>query len=205
MKSILITGGAGDLAQTFKEIYKDDFIFFLPSRKEMDVTNQSSIEDYLSDKDIDILINNAGCIHPKRILECDSDLWINDINVNLIGTFLASKSVLSKNADAIVINISSTAAYNSYPDWSSYCASKAAVVTLTKCLANDGFNSYCLCPGGFDTKFRDYFQLNNDNLMGTDEIATLILKTIEGKYNTGDILFIRKDKLLVNPDMQQFS
>ena len=41
--------------------------------------------------------------------------------------------------------------------------------------------------------------------MGTDEIATLILKTIEGKYNTGDILFIRKDKLLVNPDMQQFS
>lgn len=205
MKSILITGGAGDLAQTFKEIYKDDFIFFLPSRKEMDVTNQSSIEDYLSDKDIDILINNAGCIHPKRILECDSDLWINDINVNLIGTFLASKSVLSKNADAIVINISSTAAYNSYPDWSSYCASKAAVVTLTKCLANDGFNSYCLCPGGFDTKFRDYFQLNNDNLMGTDEIATLILNTIEGKYNTGDILFIRKDKLLVNPDMQQFS
>lgn len=205
MKSILITGGAGDLAQTFKEIYKDDFIFFLPSRKEMDVTNQSSIEDYLSDKDIDILINNAGCIHPKRILECDSDLWINDINVNLIGTFLASKSVLSKNADAIVINISSTAAYNSYPDWSSYCASKAAVVTLTKCLANDGFNSYCLCPGGFDTKFRDYFQLNNDNLMGTDEIATLILNTIEGKYNTGDILFIRKDKLLVNPDIQQFS
>jgi 3-oxoacyl-[acyl-carrier protein] reductase len=199
MKRVLITGGQGGLAQAFQNKYKRRFLFYCPTRNEMDVTLQSSVEDYMLNKNIDILINNAGSIHPKRILETDSALWINDINVNLIGTFLSSKSVLSNNAKAIIVNISSTAGYNDYPDWSSYCASKSAVITLTKCLANDGFNVFCICPGGFDTKFRSYFELNNDNLMSADHVASLVLSVIEGNYNSGDILFARKGEFSINP------
>lgn len=199
MKTILITGGCGDWASSFKDAYSDSFNILTPGRSELDVTNESMIASYFLKHDIDILVNNAGSIHPKRILESDSRLWINDINVNLIGVYLASKYALKANEKTLIINISSTAGFNAYPDWSSYCASKAGVLTLTKSMASDGFGVYCLCPGGFDTKFRDNFDLDNSSLMSCSEISDHVVDVISGKYASGDILFFRKDEFKLNP------
>lgn len=199
MKTILITGGAGDWAKSFRDSYSTEFNILTPSRSELNVTDEQLISSYLSQYGVDVLINNAGSIHAKRILESDSELWINDINVNLIGTFLMSKHALASNEEAIVINISSTAGFNAYADWSSYCASKAGVITLSKSMAADGYASYCLCPGGFDTKFRDNFNLNNDNLMSCSEISEHVLDVINGLYSAGDVLFFRKGEFKLNP------
>ena len=200
MISILITGGAGDWARSFQERFKDRFNITTTSRTELDVTNEQSILDFFQNKKFDVVINNAGSIHPHRILDTDSQLWINDINVNLIGTFLVSKSALAANKETIIINISSTAGFNSYPDWSSYCASKAGVNTLSKCLAKDGFNVYCLCPGAIDTKFRDKFDLPNDNVMHCDVMSDHIIDILDGKYSPGDVLFFRKNEFVLNPE-----
>jgi len=199
MKSILITGGAGDWAQSFYQQFKNQFDISTPSRAEMDISNELSVSNYFKNKSFDIVINNAGTIHPKRILESDTQLWINDIHVNLIGTYLTAKAALTNNAKATIINISSTAAFNAYPDWSSYCASKAGVVTLTKCLAKDGFNSYCLCPGAIMTKFRDKFDLPNDNILTCDDISKHVIDILNEEYTTGDILFFRKGEFILNP------
>jgi len=199
MRSILITGGGGDWAKSFKTKYKNGFDITTTDRKQLDVTSQQSVEDYFSNKKFDIVINNAGCIHPKRLLETDSQLWINDINVNLIGTFLVSKSAINANKETMIINISSTAGFNSYPDWSSYCASKAGVVTFTKCLSKDGVKAFCLCPGAIDTKFRDNLNLSNDNAMQCDEVSKYVLSVISNNYTSGDILFFRKNEFKLNP------
>ena len=199
MKTVLITGGAGDWASSFKSNYSSEFNILTPGRAELDVTNEAMVESYIDQNRIDVLINNAGSIHPKKILQSDSKLWINDINVNLVGTYLAAKYVLKSNSEALIINISSTAGFNAYADWSSYCASKAAVITLSKSLANDGFKSYCLCPGGFDTKFRDNFDLNNDNLMPCSEISRHVMGVIDSQYKPGDVLFFRKGEFKLNP------
>jgi NAD(P)-dependent dehydrogenase (short-subunit alcohol dehydrogenase family) len=199
MKSILITGGAGDWAQSFYQQCKHEYHIYTPSRTELDISNELSVSNYFEKNSFDIVINNAGTIHPKRILESDTHLWINDIQVNLIGTYLTAKAALSKKANAVIINISSTAAFNAYPDWSSYCASKAGVVTLSKCLANDGFNSYCLCPGAIMTKFRDKFDLPNDNILTCEDLSKHVLDIIDEKYTPGDILFVRKGQFILNP------
>ena len=199
MKSILITGGAGDWAQSFYHQCKSDFNISTPSRTELDISNELSVSNYFKHNAFDIVINNAGTIHPKRILESDTHLWINDIQVNLIGTYLTAKAALTRNPKAVIINISSTAAYNAYADWSSYCASKAGVVTLSKCLANDGFNSYCLCPGAIMTKFRDKFDLPNDNILTCEELSKHVIDINDEKYTTGDILFVRKGEFILNP------
>ncbi len=199
MKSILITGGAGDWAQSFAQQFKNDYIIFTPNRKEMDISDPLSVTNYFNNNSFDIVINNAGTIHPKRILDSDTELWINDIQVNLIGTYLTSKAALSKNNKTIIINISSTAAFNSYPDWSSYCASKAGVVTLSKCLAKDGFNSYCLCPGAIMTKFRDKFDLPNDNILTCQDLSKHVIDIIDERYTSGDVLFVRKGEFILNP------
>lgn len=199
MKTILITGGAGDWASSFKAAYSTEFNILTPGRSELDVTNEVMVKSYIGRNKVDVLINNAGSIHPKKILESDSQLWINDINVNLVGTYLAAKYVLKSNSEALIINMSSTAGFNAYADWSSYCASKAAVITLSKSLANDGFKSYCLCPGGFDTKFRDNFDLNNDNLMPCSEISRYVMGIINLQYSPGDVLYFRKGEFKLNP------
>lgn len=197
MKKILITGGQGDWAQSFKIDYKDVFEVYTPGRNELDVSDANSVAKYFDEKAFDVVINNAGTIHPKRILEaCDSE-WIKDIEVNLIGTFLVSKYSLVSNKKTVIINISSAAGFSAYPDWSSYCSSKAAVNTLTKSMANDGFQSYALCPGGFDTKFRDNFDLDNSNLMSCEIVSSYVARIIAGEYHPGDVIFFRRDDIKV--------
>lgn len=197
MKKILITGGKGDWAQSFKEKFSSVYDVVTPGRQELDVTSVESVKEFFSNKHFDIVINNAGTIHPKRILEANDSDWIHDINVNLVGVFLVTKYALQVSSKTTIINISSAAGFSAYPDWSSYCASKAAVNTLTKSVANDGYQVFALCPGGFDTKFRNYFDLDNSNLMSCDEVSGYVDAIINGSYNTGDVIFFRKDDVQV--------
>lgn len=196
---IVITGGNGDWASSFASKYGDIHEIFRPGKAELDVTCVDSVDNYFQERPFDVLINAAGSIHSKRVTESIPMNWINDIKVNLIGAYLTSRAVLIKNPKAIVINISSTAAFNAYPDWSSYCSAKSGVVTLTKCLSNDGFNAFCLCPGGFDTKFRKNFNLDNSRLMPCDAVSDHVEKIIKGGYSSGDVVVFRKDFLELNP------
>ncbi len=77
MNKILITGGARDWAQDFKSKYKSQFNITTTNRVELDVTDPMSVDNYFKERSFDVVKNNAGCIHPKRILEADPHLWIN--------------------------------------------------------------------------------------------------------------------------------
>ena len=201
MKRVLITGGLGDWAQSFVARFEGQFNVQTPGRSELDVTNEDSVQSYFlkHNQPFDIVINNAGSIHPKTILESDSLKWVNDINVNLIGCYYVSKAALRLSSETQLIFMSSTAGFNAYRDWSSYCASKAGVITLSKSLAADGFNSICICPGAIDTKFRNYFDLPNDNILTCNQLTDYIEKVINGEFNSGDVLFIRANEFKLNP------
>lgn len=197
MKRVLITGGAGDWAKSFINTIGDRYQIVSPARSELDVTDKAAVERFFYENSFDVVINNAGTIHPKRILDADDDLWVKDIEVNLIGTYLVSKYALKSNNLTTIVNISSAAGFSAYPDWSSYCSSKAAVNTLTKSLAADGYDVYAICPGGFDTKFRDYFDLDNSNLMGCEEVTDYVEKVIQGEYEKGSIIYFRKNDVKI--------
>ena len=87
---------------------------------------------------LDILVNNAG-LGPENkaedVTEADYDLTFD---VNVKGTFFASqaagKAMISQGFGRI-INLSSQAGFVALPTESVYCASKAAISHLTKCLA----------------------------------------------------------------------
>ncbi|MBV1911529.1 MAG: SDR family oxidoreductase [Kangiellaceae bacterium] len=199
MKTMLITGGKGDLAVAIQSKYSGTMKIYAPSSQELDVSNKEQVRNYLNNKNIDLLINNAGTIHPKPILESDEQLWERDIQVNLIGAYFVTKNVLEKNRKATIINIASTAAFNAYSNWSSYCASKAGLVTFTKSLANDCFEAYVLCPGAVRTKFRDGLGLDNSNEMDPTVVVEHLNNTLIGKYKPGDVIFFRKNEVIVNP------
>ncbi|MGL1919858.1 MAG: SDR family oxidoreductase [Hyphomicrobiales bacterium] len=85
---------------------------------------------------IDILVNNAGTIEPiARIENSDPNEWQKTVNVNLVGVYNGLRAVheyLAQNG-GVIVNISSGAATSALEGWSHYCATKAAVLSLTKC------------------------------------------------------------------------
>lgn len=193
MKKILITGGKGGIAQAIVEVFSARHEVHSPGRSELDVTSQESIESYFEvNGSFDVVINNAGSIHPASVIGSDRDMWINDISVNLVAPYLVSKVALEMNRNVIIINIASTAGYAAYKEWSSYCASKAGVITLTKSMANEGLRAYAISPGATDTKFRNYFDLPSNNLMPPFELTSIVDDILAGKYEPGVSIFVRK-------------
>lgn len=202
---VLITGGNSDIAKYLK-LYLDgdmNFEVFSPDRKELDVSLPSSVENYFNEKSFDIVINCAGGLYSSNIINSNPELWINDINCNLIGTYLVSRSALIKNRLCKVINISSTAAFNAYEDWSSYCSAKAGVIKLTQSLAKGGFDVIAVCPGAINTKLRKDLSIINNNVMTIEEGVKPIIKAVQGCYNSGDIVFYRKNEISINPVFSQ--
>lgn len=108
---------------------------------------------------IDILFNNAGIFATGNVMTTDEEKWDRVINVNLKGTYLCSKYVIPymiKNSGGAIINMGSCDGIDAVADSAAYCASKAAIIHLTREMALD-FASYnirvnCICPGPILTK-----------------------------------------------------
>lgn len=199
-KRVLITGGNGDIAKKLSELL-DPAIYdtHLPQRSELDVSSKSSVKEYFckQSKNFDVVVNAAGTLYSANVVGSDPDKWINDINVNLIGTYLVSKYALESNHSCRIINVSSTAGFNSYKDWTSYCAAKAGVLRLSGGLYKDSFDVITACPGAIQTKIRKNVNIENPNVMTLTEGAMPILDIIKGGYSSGDIVFYRKGQLKV--------
>lgn len=108
---------------------------------------------------IDILVNNAG-VDPVRALlpEMTVEQWDRVVDVNLKGSFICSLVVsreMVKQKSGKMVNISSIAAYTTYPGQLAYVASKGGVNALTLGAAIDlapyHINVNAIAPGSTDT------------------------------------------------------
>ena len=104
---------------------------------------------------LDVMINNAGVIEPiSRLADADPDKWAQVIDINLKGVFngmRAALPVMKRAGGGSILTISSGAAHSPIEAWSHYCASKAAVHMLTRCVdeeeAANGIRAIGLSPG----------------------------------------------------------
>src|SRR4029077_2630196 len=114
---------------------------------------------------LDILINNASALGPVPLVPL-ADTDCEDLEMalatNLLGPFRLTKALLGaltasarEGRGAVVLNISSDAALNPYPEWGAYGASKAALHHLTRIWDEeqraDGVRFLSLDPGDMDT------------------------------------------------------
>jgi NAD(P)-dependent dehydrogenase (short-subunit alcohol dehydrogenase family) len=107
---------------------------------------------------VDILVNNAGIAGPtKRITEMSLAEWQETLDVDLTGTWLATRAVLpvmDKQGSGNVLNISSGAGRRGFPLRSPYAASKWAMIGLTQTIAGEwgirGIRCNCICPGAIE-------------------------------------------------------
>jgi NAD(P)-dependent dehydrogenase (short-subunit alcohol dehydrogenase family) len=120
---------------------------------------------------IDILVNNAGVQLYDPFLDLPEKMWDLHFNVNVKGTFLFGQTVariMIKQKSGKIINIASDSGVAPIPDnAAAYCASKSAVIGLTRNMAKElgPHNVYCnaICPGAIgQTGMMDHFlKVNN--------------------------------------------
>ncbi len=111
---------------------------------------------------IDILVNNAGVIDPvARLADSDPGEWSQVVDINLKGVYYGLRAVIPHmlhNRGGNIINISSGAATSALEGWSHYCATKAAVLSLTKCVDKEyreqGITIVGLSPGTVATEMQ---------------------------------------------------
>ena len=107
---------------------------------------------------IDILFNNAGIIRRATVLDLNEQDWDRVMDVNVKSIYLMSKQVIpimQKAGGGAIINTASGWGIAGGAKAAVYCASKGAVVLLTKAMAIDhgphNIRVNCICPGDTDT------------------------------------------------------
>jgi meso-butanediol dehydrogenase/(S,S)-butanediol dehydrogenase/diacetyl reductase len=138
----------------------------LPLR--VDVSNAESVRQMFDETRkvfgrLDILVNNAGvAVGPAPVVQMEEEAWRRTMEINATGTFLCCKFglpfMIQSGRGGRVVNVSSLAATRPKPFVSAYAASKAAVVALTRSLAQEvaqfGITVNAVLPGDVDTALK---------------------------------------------------
>ena len=115
---------------------------------------------------LDIVVNSAGVIYHATAEETTDEQWLQTMNVNVNGMFFICRAALPhlKSSRGTIINIASDAALSGSYHLTAYCASKGAVLQMTRAMALDyaheGIRIVPICPGDVNTpmlrgEFRD--------------------------------------------------
>jgi len=86
-----------------------------------------------------VVINNAGAAYTGGLAEMPLERWQWLLQLNLTSVFQVCQAVLPalRQQRGLIINVSSHAARNAFPDWGAYCTSKAALASFSRCLAEE--------------------------------------------------------------------
>jgi len=111
---------------------------------------------------IDVLVNNAGVGDSAPLLDESLERWEETLRINLTGAFLTTQLALPHLIErrGAVVNVATVNGLLAGPGWTSYCVSKAGLIMLAKCVANDygrqGVRANAVCPGWVRTPMGDH-------------------------------------------------
>jgi NAD(P)-dependent dehydrogenase (short-subunit alcohol dehydrogenase family) len=151
---VLVARSTGDITRIADEIGERAIAIAcdVTSYEDLAAAVETAVQRFGS---LDILVNNAGVIDPiARIEESDPQAWDQVVDINFKGVYhglRAAIPVMKRQGGGVIINISSGAATGALEGWSHYCATKAGVLSLTRCAhtecAADNIRVVGLSPG----------------------------------------------------------
>jgi len=107
---------------------------------------------------LDVLINNAGIIYRGTVADCSDVEWDDIVAVNMTAVFRLSRAAVRQmrvQGGGAIVNIASDWGLVGGRNAFAYCASKGAVVQMTRAMAvdhaKDNIRANCVCPGDVDT------------------------------------------------------
>ena len=146
-----------------------------------DVAESESVDaliDFAIDKmgRIDILVNNAGIYGPKGPTDSvDWAQWVQAINVNLLGSVLMCRAVIThmkRQGYGKIVQLSGGGATNPLPNLSSYAVSKAGIVRFIETLAIEAaeyaIDANAIAPGALNTRMLDEILASDPEAVGKE-------------------------------------
>ena len=212
IRTALITGSTGGIGNSLVSSLKENVNVLSPTRKELDLSSNSSIDDYISSLDvpIDIIVNCAGIHKAGNCEDLTTHDFQNILQINLIAPFQIISGLvkgMKERKYGRILNISSIWSLVSKEKRSIYSASKSGLDGLTRTLALElaPFNILVnsIAPGYVNTdmiqqynskkeleKIKQIIPLNR--FAEPNEIAELakFLSSEKNSYITGQIIAI---------------
>ena len=152
----------------------------------VDISNYSKVEECVQEitkqKNIDILINNAGITGPTATLwEYDIEMWKKVVDINLMGTFNCCRTIVPnmiKTNYGRIVNVASVAGKDGNANASAYSVGKAGAIGLTKSLgkelADKNIAVNAVTPAGAKTRILDQ--------MTKEHVQRMLSKVPRGRF-----------------------
>ena len=152
----------------------------------VDISNYSKVAECVQEitkqKNIDILINNAGITGPTATLwEYDIEMWKKVVDINLMGTFNCCRTIVPnmiKNNYGRIVNVASVAGKDGNANASAYSVGKAGAIGLTKSLgkelADKNIAVNAVTPAGAKTRILDQ--------MTKEHVQRMLSKVPRGRF-----------------------
>ena len=173
-----------------------------------DLTEAEDCEELIADTidefgHIDCLVNCAGIIVRANIADTSDDEWRQTMAINLDAPFFLSRAALPflLRSTGSIVNIASDWGLKGGRQAAAYCASKGAIVQLTRAMAldhaGDGLRVNAVCPGEIDTPML-VNEAEDDDIDLADYLAKLAEESPNGRIGTPEevaalVLFLASD------------
>ncbi|AFY60672.1 SDR family oxidoreductase [Synechococcus sp. PCC 6312] len=139
---------------------------------------------------VQILINSAGIAQTAPLAEMSLEAWQAIMNLNVTSVWQITQALipsLRSQGCGTIMNVVSIAGQQVFPNWGAYCASKFALMGLTKALAAEerqhGIRVIALCPGAVDTPIWDQGTIEGNfdrtAMLSPESVAQSILYAIQ--------------------------
>ncbi len=133
-----------------------------------------------------LVVNNAGAAWTGPLADMPLDRWQWLLQLNLTSVFQVCQTVvplLRAAGGGLIVNVSSHAARNAFPGWGAYCASKAALASFGRCLAEEerghGIRVSTLTLGSVNTPLWDSETVQSSfdrrAMLSVDQVARTLL------------------------------
>ncbi len=234
-KNVLITGATGGIGEEICKVFSRDYrLIVLGRNKEKlsnlkkkydsifhsivcDLDNQNEIKLKIEaiDESVDILVNNAGITDDSIFLRMTDEKWSSVINTNLNSTFFLTNLIVKKMIKqkwGRIINITSVVGHTGNFGQSNYCASKAAIIGMSKSialeLAKRNITVNCISPGFIETSMTNVLSAEQKELIlnkipmakigEPQDVANCVfyLASEGAKYITGETIHVNGGMLM---------
>ncbi len=133
-----------------------------------------------------VLINNAGVAWTGDLLSMPLARWQWLLQINISSVFQVCSAVVPsmRGKGGLVINVSSHASRNAFPQWGAYCVSKAALESFTRCLAEEerqnSIRACTLTIGSVDSSLWDSESVKSEfdrsSMLSVQQVAEALLQ-----------------------------
>jgi len=182
--------GKSDIGEGIKQLYPDTVNI---PKEECDVRDTLQVRNTLKKYKPDVIVNCADNNNDQVVKYSNIDYWKEEIDVNLVGSFIVARESINSGVKTMIF-IASVAGMYGKPEHSGYSASKSGVISFVQSLGFEGYKAYSVSPGRVDTKMRenDYPGEDKRTRLSTLQVAEVVKECIDGKYEPGDNIVIRK-------------